>query len=124
VNNEWQLSGQPSLKVKPEVIRQTLDALAGLRAERYLEDRAADLKLYGLEPPQLVLQIQTTSGSRVLHLGRHEGESDRYYATVPASAAGLAGGQPGKADGATAVFVIGETDATRIVRRKEAYIKK
>jgi hypothetical protein len=58
-----------------------------------------------------VLRIDTTNGSRVLHLGRHEGESGRYYGTVPGS------GKP-------AVFVIGEADAGKIVRRKEAYIKK
>jgi Domain of unknown function (DUF4340) len=111
VDNEWQISGQPTIKVKQESVRETLDALAGLRAERYLEDQAADPRLYGLEPPQLALHIETSSGSRVLNVGRHEGESGRYYAAVPGT------GKP-------AVFAISEADATRIVRRKEVYIKK
>ena len=47
--------------------------------------KAADLKLYGLEPPQLVLEAKTPAGPRVLHVGRPEGESKRVYARVPAA---------------------------------------
>jgi hypothetical protein len=111
VNNEWQVAGTPPIKASADAVRETLDALGGLRAERYVEDQDADLKLYGLEPPQLVLRIASASGSRVLYLGRHEGESGRYYATVP---------QTGKG----AVFVLSENDAAKIVRQKHAYIKK
>jgi hypothetical protein len=111
VNAEWQLAGEPNRKVRSEVIRETLDALASLRAERYLEDQSADLKLYGLDPPQLALEIQTASGNRTLHLGRHQAESGRYYARIPEA-------------GKTAVFVISQAEAARIVRRKEAYIKR
>ena len=66
-------------------------------------DKDADLKLYGLEPPQLVLEIQTRTGSRVLHIGRPEGESKRRYARVPEASS-------------SAVFIIAEADAARIVK--------
>ncbi len=106
VGNDWQVAGVSGSKVKPDVIRDVLDALAGLKAARYVVDKVdnkADLKLYGLEPPQLVLEIQTTTGKRVLHIGRPEGESKRYYARVPDN-------------DHSPVFVIAEADAHRIVR--------
>jgi len=99
----WQVVGKPDVKVKAEVIREALDALAGLKAERYAVDKTGDLKLYGLEPPQLSLEIQTRSGKRVLQIGRPEGESKRYYARVPEG-------------DSSAVFVISEADANRIVK--------
>jgi len=99
----WQVAGKPDVKVKAEIIRDALDALAGLKAERYVVDKTADLKLYGLEPPQLSLEIQTRSGKRLLQIGRPEGESKRYYARAP------------EGDG-SAVFIISEADAHRIVK--------
>jgi hypothetical protein len=102
-DNAWHAAGSPDAKVRDEAVRETLDALAGLKAARYVEDKADDVKLYGLEPPQVVLEIQTPSGKRVLHVGRPEGESKRYYARVP---------EGNRAD----VFVIAEADAARTVR--------
>jgi hypothetical protein len=103
VGNDWQVAGKPEIKVKPEAVRETLDALASLKVGRYVVDKGADLKLYGLEPPQLVLEIQLPTSKRILHVGRQEGESKRYYARV------MEGSN-------TAVFVITEADAERIVR--------
>lgn len=99
--NAWKVVGKPDLAVNAEAVRELLDALAGLRAARYVEDRGAALKLYGLEPPQLVVEVQTRSGKRVLHVGRREGESQRRYARVPEG---------------DAVFTLAEADAARIVR--------
>jgi hypothetical protein len=111
VDNDWHQAREPDAKLKPEVIRETLDALAGLRAARYVADKNGELKLYGLEPPQLVLEIRTRTGNRVLHIGRPEGESKRYYARVP------------EAD-SRAVFVIGEADSTRIIRPLSAFVQE
>jgi hypothetical protein len=61
-----------------------------------------------LEPPQLVLGIQTRSGTRALHIGRREGESKRYYAHVAEA-------------GNSAVFTISEADAGKIVRLLNAF---
>jgi hypothetical protein len=103
VDNTWRVAGKPELQVNADMIRETLDALAGLKAARYVADKGTELKLYGLEPPQLVLEIHTQSGKRTLHIGRPEGESKRYYARV------FTGSD-------APVFIIAETDAGRILR--------
>lgn len=82
-------------------MRNALDALARLKAERWVVDKDADLKLFGLEPPFLTLEVD--AGKRILKVGRQEGESNRYYATVVGENSG-------------AVFLISETDARAIVR--------
>jgi hypothetical protein len=108
VDNTWRVAGKPEVKVQPEAVQATLDALAGLKALRYVEDKSKELPLYGLEPPQLVLEIQTRTGKRLLHVGRPEGESKRHYARVPEG-------------DRTDVFVIAENDAGRIVRNLAAF---
>jgi hypothetical protein len=82
-DNAWQAVGKPEAKVKTERVNETLAALAGLRAERYVVDKGADLKLYGLEPAELVIEVQAPTGKRTLHVGRTEGNSRRFYARVP-----------------------------------------
>jgi hypothetical protein len=104
----WRLADRPDMKVKAEAVSDTLAAIAGLKAERFVVDKGADLKLYGLEPPELVIEVQTPAGKRVLHVGRPEGESRRSYARVP---------DKDRSD----VFVIGEADAARIVRDLPAF---
>ena len=111
IDSEWRVAGQPRTKVKADTIREALDALAGLKAVRYVADKGADLKLYGLEPPQCVLEIQTPTGKRVLHIGRPEGESKRLYARVP------------EGDKSDAIFVISDNDAARIVRPVGAFFQ-
>jgi hypothetical protein len=104
----WQLAGKPDVKVKADAVSETLAAVAGLKAERFVVDKGADLKLFGLEPPELTVTVQTRSGPRVLHVGRPEGDSKRYYARVP---------DKERSD----VFVISEADAARIVRDLPAF---
>ena len=106
VDGKWQVAGMPAVTVKPEAVTDALDALAGLRAERYVADKGTDLKLYGLEPQSpdlLIVEVQTPSGKRALHIGRQEDGSSRRYAAVPG-------------DGAP-VFLISEADAKRLVRQ-------
>jgi hypothetical protein len=71
-------------------------------------DKGADLKLYGLEPAELTVEVSTLSGRRVLQVGRPEGESKRYYAHVA---------DKDRSD----VFIIAEADAARIVRDLPAF---
>jgi hypothetical protein len=111
VDNDWRVAAKPDVKVRPEVIRETLDTLAGLKAARYVVDKDAELKLYGLEPPQLVLEIQTRTGNRALHVGRPEGESKRSYARVPEA-------------GNSAVFIISEDNAGRIIKPLAAFVQE
>jgi hypothetical protein len=107
----WHVTGQPTATVRTEVVSETLDALARLRAERYVVDKDADLKLYGLEPPVLAVDIVTPTGKRTLHVGRAEGDAKRYYARVP---------EANRSD----VFIIAEADAARIVRELAAFTQK
>jgi hypothetical protein len=104
----WHVPGKPGATVNADTVRETLVALADLKAQRYVTDKAADLALYGLKPPQLELEIQTPSGKRQLHIGRMEDGSKRYYARVPS-------------DTGTEVFLIAEADADKIVRDPRAF---
>ena len=99
----WQVTGKPDAKVNPTAVSEMLAAVAGLKAERFVVDQKADLKLYGLEPPTRVLVVRTRSGQSVtVHLGRAEGESKRVYATVPG-----AGGE---------VAVLSEADSAKLTK--------
>ncbi|MFL5327277.1 MAG: DUF4340 domain-containing protein [Gemmataceae bacterium] len=70
--------------VRAEVVSEFLATLAGLRADHYAADEKADLKLYGLDPPQRTIVVRTRTGQVVtLNLGRFEGESKRPYASTP-----------------------------------------
>lgn len=109
VNNTWQVAGQPDRKVNTSAVNETLAALASLKAERTVVDKDADLKLFGLEPPQLVLEVRAKTGAkRVLEIGRSEGESKRSYARA-------VGGNRGD------VVIISEADGARIVRNLAAF---
>jgi len=107
----WQVPGKPDVLVNVQAVNDMLDALARLRVERYVLDKGADPKLYGLEPPVLALDVQTREGKRTLHIGRTEGESKRYYARVP---------DKDRSD----VFVISEAESARIVRDLAAFSEK
>lgn len=106
----WSVAGKPDSKVRAETIRETLDALASVKVARYHTDQGADLKLFGLEPPQVVLEIQTPTGKRTLHIGRPEGESKRVYARV-------------HDEKRPEVFVLAEQDIARIVRPLSAFVE-
>src|SRR5262249_16149088 len=75
VDKAWQVAGQPEAKVKTEAVTATLDALARLEVERYAVDKGAMLQLYGLQPPVLVVDVQTPTGKRTLHIGNRVGAS-------------------------------------------------
>jgi hypothetical protein len=108
VDNTWQVVGKPEVKVDVEKVRDTLDALDRLKAERYVVDKGASLKEFGFEPPELALEIETKTGKHKLLLGRKEGDTQRYYVTVA--------GAPD-----TPVFVMSAADEARIVRSLQAF---
>jgi len=108
-DGDWNSADQPDTKINSKQVTDTLDALAGFKAVRYVTDAKADLKLYGLDPPVWTIEAETTSGKRTLHVGRTEGDSQRVYATVP---------------GSDAVFVIGEAEAQRILRPLAGFVEK
>lgn len=104
----WTLSSDLVASIDSKKVNDTLDALADLRAERYLVDTKPDLKLYGLEPPVWTIEVQLANGKRTLLLGRAEGDSKRLYATVI---------------GSDAVFVIDEATTTRLLRPESGYLE-
>ncbi|HXG13192.1 MAG TPA: DUF4340 domain-containing protein [Gemmataceae bacterium] len=111
VDGVWQAAGKPDMKLNAQTVNETLAALAGLRVVRYVQDTDTDLNLYGLEPPEVVVEAETRTGKRLLHLGRPEGESKRRYARLPDK------GRPG-------VFVIAEADAEVLVRDLTAFTRE
>jgi hypothetical protein len=106
----WQVEGKPEVKPNTATVNETLAALAGLKLSRYVVDKGADFKLFGLEPPELVIEIATRTGLQTLHIGRQEGDSKRLYARIPGK---------DRSD----VFVIDEADAAKILRDVAAFTK-
>jgi hypothetical protein len=106
--DQWHVADKPSAQVNPAAVSDTLAALAGLKPERYVVDKGADMKLYGLEPPEVVMEAVAPTGRRTLHIGRAEGDSKRYYARVTEK-------------DRTDVFVISESDAAKLVRQLAAF---
>ncbi len=111
VNNVWHVAGKPEVKVSAAAVTDALAALDKLRVERFVLDKGADLKQYRLDPPDLVLEVQTPSGKKELHVGRTEGDSKRYYARVPEK-------------DRTDVFLLSEADGSRVVRDLAAFSEK
>jgi hypothetical protein len=101
IGGTWTVVGQPDNKVVETKVNDLLAALADLNAERYVLDKDADLKLYGLEPVQWLIEAESPSGKRILRLGRTEGDSKRIY--------GYTTDQSG-------VFVISEQSAHALAR--------
>ena len=105
----WFVPGKVGAKVSAKAVTDTLDALAGLKVERWLADDKGDLQLHGLQPPVWTIEVQVPAGKRTLLVGRSEGDSPRLYAAVA---------------GEGAIFVLSEVDARRLVRPLAAFLEK
>jgi hypothetical protein len=95
-------------------VSETLATLAGLKAERYVADKDANLKLYGLDKPKRVIVLLQQGGVRkTLQIGGEVGGTNgkQVYARVE---------EPGRSD----VFVIGEADTAILTRDRAAYLLK
>jgi Domain of unknown function (DUF4340) len=103
--SDWTIVGQPG-PVAAHAVTDTLDALTGLKVERYVADKNADMQLFGLKEPSWKLDVKTPTGTRTLFIGRTEGESKRRYGAIA---------------GQDAVFVIGADDAERLTRPAASY---
>jgi hypothetical protein len=98
-------------------VNEVIAALAGLKVERYVADKGANLKEYGLQPPQQTVVARTRTGvTATLYLGN------------PAAASGQDGGpkqvharvlDPNRSD----VFVLSEADSARLVKDMKAFTK-
>ncbi|MFO0843974.1 MAG: DUF4340 domain-containing protein [Gemmataceae bacterium] len=85
IDGNWQVVGRPDAKLDQATVSDTLSALRDLRLERYVKDDGAELKLYGLDPAELTLEVTTPSGKHTLLVGGVEGGSKRRYARSPSS---------------------------------------
>lgn len=96
----------------PMKVTDTLAALAGLKAERFVADKDADLKLYGLDKPSRVIVITQPGGAKTLHLGGEAGGTNgkQVYAKV-------------NEKDRTDVFVLSEKDTAALTRDRAGYRK-
>lgn len=106
----WRVVGMEERKVNQATINDTLAALAGLRADRFAEDKDADPRLYGLDNPRRKISLELRTETRVLELGNPESGSRRIYARV---------GQPDRTD----VFILSAADTERLIRSLDAFTK-
>jgi hypothetical protein len=94
-------------------VTDTLAALAGLKAERFVSDKDADLKLYGLDKPSRVIVISQQGGTaKTLQIGGEVGGTNgkQVYAKVDDQ-------------DRTDVFVLSEADTAKLVRDRVGYKK-
>ncbi len=108
--NTWKLANKPEA-VNQDLVKELLDGLAGLKAARFAADKTSDFKLFGLEPAQRTIEVQTPSGNRKLLIGRPEGETARHYARIP------------EGDNSQAVFILSDEDSRKLMRPADAYLQ-
>ncbi len=102
----WMVEGKPDVKVELDTVNDTVAALAGLKLDHYAVDKGADKKLFGLDPPELIIEADAGEKKITLHIGRFEGDSKRAYACLP---------DKGRSD----VFVLSAADTARLTRTVE-----
>jgi hypothetical protein len=100
---DWQVVGKPDRKVNTEAVNDALAALGRLKVARYVVDKGADAKLYGLDKPELVLEVATRMGKRSLEVGSLAEGTKSHYVRVGGSDKGE-------------VFLLDDADAARIFR--------
>jgi hypothetical protein len=108
----WKDPAKPTEPVDAAKVEETLTALAGLKAERFVADKDPKLGLYGLEKPARVIVVTQRGGSaKTLHLGSPVGGTDgkQVYAKLP--------DQP-------AVFVLSAADTEKLTRDRAAFAGK
>jgi hypothetical protein len=106
----WHVVGKPDAALSPDTVNDTVAALAGLKLEHYASDKGADRKLFGLDPPELIIEAEAGEKKAVLHVGRFERDSKRAYACLP---------DKDRSD----VFVLSEADTARLMRDLDAFMK-
>ncbi|HEX4589671.1 MAG TPA: DUF4340 domain-containing protein, partial [Gemmataceae bacterium] len=110
-NDGWQVPGRPDQQVNTTAVNDLLGVLAGLKVERYVADKGADLKQYGLQPPQRTVVARTRTGvTATLYLGNTEDGSKRVFARVL---------DPNRTD----VFVLSEADSQRLAKDLKNFVK-
>jgi hypothetical protein len=110
----WTDAAKPGEAIDAAKMNETLAALAGLKAERYVADKDAKLGLYGLDKPRRVVVVtQKGGGTKTLQIGGPVGGTDgkQVYAKV---------GDPARGE----VFVLSEADTAMLLRDRAAFAGK
>ncbi|MCU0704234.1 MAG: DUF4340 domain-containing protein [Fimbriiglobus sp.] len=96
----------------PAKVTDTLAVLAGLKAERFVADKDANPKLYGLDKPSRVIVVTLPGGNKTLQLGGEVGGTNgkQVYAKV-------------EEKDRTDVFVLSEADTAKLTRDRAGYKK-
>jgi hypothetical protein len=79
-NNNWSLEAPKKDSVAQETVAQYLRALRDLKAARFVEDDAKDLKRFGLRQPSLRISLETREGKNVGSLAIGGKTGSEYYA--------------------------------------------
>ena len=81
----WQIEGAASgIPIKESRIKDMLYSFSSLYAERVIEEDAADLEQYGLDPPAVVAVATLDDGSSIeVHLGDRTPAGNTWYLGLP-----------------------------------------
>lgn len=109
----WLDSAKPAESIDARVVNELLGTLGALRVERYAADTKADLKLFGLEKPDVTLTVQSGMARHILQIGGTVGGTggQQRYARI------VDGGR-------TDVFVLSAADTARLTRGRAEYLMK
>jgi hypothetical protein len=81
--SKWQITQPKPYRADQETVAGMLSTLSGLNADRVVEDKASNLKQYGLDPPAAELDITRKSqGTRQLLLGDDTPTGGDVYASL------------------------------------------
>jgi hypothetical protein len=106
----WTDSAKSSDKLNPKLADDLLFTVALLRIDNYVNDKAADLKPYGLDKPK-TLTITSEGGKKHSLLLGNYFEGKRLYAKSA---------DPGRSE----VFLLGEEDSRVLNRMRDEYVLK
>src|SRR5262249_13797280 len=106
----WKAEGKPEAKLNTETVNDTLAALTGLKLDHYAIDKGADFKLFGLDPPEVVVQAELGERKMTLHVDQFEGDTKQRSARVP---------EKDRSD----VMVLSREDSARLTRDLGAFGK-
>lgn len=77
---EWALEGPPQKNAKADAVMEYLMTLARLRAKSFIDDRPAEVKKYGLEPPAAKISVTAKDGGTIASLETGAKSGSDYYA--------------------------------------------
>jgi hypothetical protein len=81
-NNNWRIEAAKKDSIAEESVTRYLRALSDLRATRFVDDDAKDLKRFGLDQPTLRISLETKEGKNLGRLAIGGKTGSEYYARI------------------------------------------